>query len=363
MKHIFHYKYLFYIVAFTSLSNFVMAQAVPDWFNEGNRKLYYPDNAYYIGMAYAEVTSSEGAAVQNAEMNAKAEALSKILVSVKSRTTYNTVSNVVVSASGMDEKYIETFSSLTNLDIAFKDVPGLQCQHYRNGSTVAAFAYVKKADLARYYDRRITSLLTKIEMVLDNADEYVKHGDKIKARNTAQTAIQYVADLDNAQRILLAVSNDADIRTADASVLTKRLVAMLSDLKNSTAIYVDSKVYDAQNEPYGLFSNALKAKLSNIGCNFVNSREQADWVVSVEADIVRKNQASGAYFVWVDGAVAIRNNTTSQVIYNGKLSAITADGSEGIKGGHSAGFDQATAKAYDNVAKIVGNKIIEILKQ
>lgn len=338
-------------------------QSAPDWYNEQSRRANYPDNIYYTGIAYSEISASspESASVRKAEDAAMAEALSKILVSVKSRTVSSSVSTAMTTDSGVDEQFVEQFSSLTNIDVAFKDVPGLQCRHYRKGSTIMAFAYVKKTDLARYYDRKITSSLTKIETVLDNADELSQHGEKIKARTMAQTAVQYVAELENAQRILLAVSNDADIQSSHASTLNKRLVALLSNLKNSTAIFLDCKAY-AQNKPYQLFTNNLKGVLSKLGCNFVNSREKADWVVSIETDVVRENQVSGAYFVWVDGAVAIRNNATSQVIFNEQVSSIS-ESPDGIKGGHTAGYTQASANAYKEVAKIVGNKISEIIKQ
>jgi len=345
-------------------ANMVYAQGVPDWYDESSRRANYPDNVYYWGIAYGEVTSSSSGSkvIQKAEQDAKAEALSKILVSLKSRTTSSAVSTAMTTANGVDEQYVEQFSSLTNINVAFKDVPGLQSQHYKKGSTVMAFAYVKKADLIRYYDRKITASLSKIETALDNAAELVRHGEKIKARSTAQTAVQYVADLENAQRILLAVSSNADIQSDESSKLTKRLVALLAELKNSTAIYLDCKAYAHDNKPYRLFSNDLKGILSKLGCNFVNSREDADWVISVEADVSRENHVSGAYFVWIDGAVAVRNNATSKVIYNEQISSISGT-SDGIKGAHTAGYAQASANAYKEVAKAVGNKISEIIKQ
>lgn len=359
MNRTISFKRVFLLFSAIILANVGWGQSVPDWYNEDSRRAHYPDNIYYTGIAYGEITSSstEGKTIQNAEQSAKTEALSKILMSVKSQTLSYTFS----SANGVDEEYLEQFSSRTQIDVVFKDVPGMQCQHFKKGKTVIAFAYVKKIELARYYDRKITSLLTKIETVLDNADELVRHGEKIKARTTSQTAVQYVAELENAQRILLAVSNNADIQSGESSKLTKRLVSLLAELKNSTAIYLDCKAY-SQDKPYRLFSNDLKGVLSKLGCNFVNSREDADWIISIEADISRQNEVSGAYFVWIDGAVAVRNNATSKVVYNEQISSISGT-SDGIKGAHTAGYAQASANAYKEVAKVVGDKISEIIKQ
>lgn len=348
------------IVAFF-IGNVAIAQNAPDWYDETSRGHNYPDNNYYTGLAYADVSSTEASAIQKAEQAAKAEALSKILMTVKSRSVSSSIGVQITSDNGIDEQIVEKYSSLTQIDVEFKDVPGLQCKQYRSGKTVTAFAYVKKKDLARYYDRKITSTLTKIETTLDNADELVKHGEKIKARSVAQSAVEYIAEVETAQRILLAVSNDVDIQSEESSALAKRLIALLVDLKNSTAIYLDCKAY-AQNKPYRLFANDLKGVLSRLGCNFVNSREQADWVVSIETDVVRENQVNGAFFVWIDGAIAVRNNATSQVIYNEQISSIK-DSPDGIKGGHTAGYAQASAKAYKEVTKIVGDKVYEIIKQ
>lgn len=353
----------FLLIAIIVIGNVSVAQNVPDWYNETSRGHLYPENTYYTGLAYAEVSysSSEGEAIRKAEQAAKADALSKILVSVKSQTLSSSLSVTIDNGSGVDEQYMEQFSSLTQIDVIFKDVPGLQCQHWRNGATVTAFAYVRKAELARYYDRRITSLLTKIESTLDNADELVRHGEKIKARNMAQTAIQYIAELENAQRILMAVSNDADIQADLAVTLSRRLVALLSELKNSTAIYLDCKAI-RQGESYTLFSDNIKGTLSKMGVSFVDSKGQADWVITVNADVVRENDAYGSFFVWVDGDISVLKKATNQVVYSSSLSSME-DYSNGIKGGHTAGYEQATRNAYTEAARVVAKKILEFINQ
>lgn len=130
------------------------------------------------------------------------------------------------------------------------------------------------------------------------------------------------------------------------------------ELKNATAIYLDCKSFDADNNPYSYFGNDLKGRLSILGCNFVTNREQADWIVSIEADVVRKNNPnSNAYFVWIDGAVAVRNNTTSQVIYNEHISSI-----KNMKGESAVDFKTATTDAYKKASKTIGDKLLEIIK-
>jgi len=226
---------------------------------------------------------------------------------------------------------------------------------------VVAFAYVKKADLARYYDRKITATLTKIETALDNADELVRHGEKIKARAAAQSAVQSLAELENAQRILLAVANDADIRSTEASALAKRLVTLLAGLKHSTAIYLDCQA-TLQGKPYPPFGEQIKGTLSKLGVNFVNDRSQADWVITVKAKEVRENTLSGAHFAWIDGDVTVCKKATRQTVYSNTISAMEPGHPDGIKGGHSSGYGQAVKAAYKEAARIVETKLSEIIK-
>jgi hypothetical protein len=130
-----HNKRAFVLLVFLMVAKIIWAQNTPDWYDEGSRRANYPSNIYYSGIAYCETrsVSSESDAIKKAEQDARAEALSKILVSVNSKTGASSVSTTMTTTNGMDEQYLEQFSSLTNINVAFKDVPGLQCQHYKRG--------------------------------------------------------------------------------------------------------------------------------------------------------------------------------------------------------------------------------------
>lgn len=336
----------------------LLAQRVPEWMNDELREHNYPKSEYFSGIGYGNLSGkTRTQAISEAENNARTEALSTILVNVKSTTKSSVMSREFSKANEMDEQYVEIFSSNTRVDVAFKDVPGLHVENYTRGSEVTAFAYVRKSELIRYYDRKITVSLTQLESALDNAEQLAARGEKIRAREIAKSVVVYAADVENAQRILLAIDRNADVQPEKSSVLSKRLVRTFSELKNSTAIYLDCKAYNEENQSYRLFSNDLKGQLSKLGCNFVNSREKADWVISIEAEVDRKNNPNSiAYFVWIDGAIAVRNNATSQVIYNEHISAIKT-----IKGESAVGFKQATSDAYKKAARIVGEKISEII--
>lgn len=350
------------LVAAVALGITSEAQNVPDWYDEAGRERNYPSSEYYAGLAYAEVAASEASAIQMAEQAAKAEALSKILMTVKSQTVTSSVGLSVTTDNGFDEKIVERYSSLVQIDVAFKDVPGMQCRHYRHGTTVTAFAYVSKRGLARYYDRRITAELTKIETALGNAEELYRHGEKIKARTTAQSVVTLFAEIENAQRILLAVSTQADIQSAEASALVRRLVGLLAELKNATAIYMDCRAL-LQGRLYALLGDDIVGSLSKLGVSFVDSADQADWVISIKASVVRESSVHGSYFAWVDGDVAVTKNATGQVVYSSSISSLEEEHPDGIKGGHTAGYSQAARAAYKEAGKLLSARLAELIKQ
>lgn len=334
------------------------SQNTPVWLNADTRSQKYPAGTYYSGIAYETVSRKDRAeAIKKAEANARTEALSTISLSLHSTRFVSIISEMINN----DEKISEIYNSEANIDVSFNDVPGLKVEHYVDGSEVTAFAYVKKDELARYYDRKITSLLTKIETTLDNADQFVSQGEKIRARELAETAVRNVAELEKAQHILLAVNSDADIQMDQYSTLSKRLVKTLSELKNATSIYLECKAFES-NKPYTSLANDLKTSLSKLGVNFVNDKKLADWTITVNADVARTNNIYDTYFVWIDGDVSVLKNATGQVVYSGSISDLESGHPDGVKGGHTSDYHYAARAAYKEVSRILSEKLSELIK-
>lgn len=330
----------------------------PAWMDPSTRAQKYPTGSYYSGIAYESLSGTNRAdAIKKAEVNARKEALSTILVSLHGVTTRSEVSVMVND----DEELSDIYKSETRIETAFDDVPGLKVEHYVSGSQVTAFAYVRKLELMQYYDRKITSSLAKIETTLDNADQYVSRGEKIKARELAKTAVKNAAELENAQRILLAVDGSADIQMSQYSALSKRLVKTISELKNATSIYLECKAFES-NKPYTSLANDLKTSLSKLGVNFVNDKKSADWTITVNADVARTNNIYSTYFVWIDGDVSVLKSATGHVVYSGSLSDLESGHPDGIKGGHTTDYHYAARAAYKEVSRILSEKLSELIK-
>ncbi len=353
------FKRLFACLALALLAQGAFAQdKAPAWLNAESRALQYPNSTYYSGIAYENMAGQPRAvAIQKAEQGARTEALSTILVSLHSVTYFSQFSRMVND----DEDLYEVYKSETRIEIAFNDIPGVMVEHYVKGSEVTAFAYVNRLELMLYYSQRIETMLARIEGTLDNVDQYVSEGEKIRARELAKTAVKYFAELENSQRILVAVGGDAYMQMDRYMEISKRMENALVELKNGTAIYIDCRV-NAHGSRYVAFDGELKGRLSTLGCHFADNREQADWVVTVKADVERENKANDIYFVWVDGTVSIRKQATNQTIYTGRISAIEEGHPDGVKGGHTAGYDAALRAAYKEAARIVDNKVTDVIK-
>ena len=342
---------------------FLLQAQAPVWLDLQSRNRNYPTEKYYTGIGYSNLISNRQSAITNAENAARIEMLSTILTSVRSIATSRTDRMKTLSICGASEQVIKRYAELTQLEIAFRDIPGIKLEHHVQGSEVTAFAYVDKQGLLRYYDRRITTAITKIETALDNADMLAERGEKIKARNTAESVVPQLADIENAQRILLAIDSRADIQDVKTSELVKRLVSTLASLSHATAIYIQCTAKQ-NGRDYPMFESNIKSIVSKAGCNFVNNSKDADWVVSIDADIVWNNTTDGGLScVRTNGSVSVTNNITGQNVFSGTIADMEEGHPQGGVKGCGGRESEAISKSYQESARIVGNKVVELLRK
>ncbi|MBQ7280549.1 MAG: hypothetical protein IJR13_07510 [Bacteroidales bacterium] len=338
----------------------LMGQGRPAWLDQTTRNTQYPAQTYYTGIAYGS-TSDGTDAIKRTMDNARADVLSTILTNMEHTAQSTAISHEFSTATGIDEEYTSTFSQQTRIEAVFKDVPDLRCEHYVDGSIITAFAYVRKNDLSNYYNKQIPALLTQIETILDNSELMVAQGQKIRAREMAKTAVEKMAALENAMRVMLAVDKNSTISTDKAMQLSKRLVRTLTMLKNGTSIYV-ACYNNIEGGHYPALCDNVKGRLSKLGINFVDFPTNADWTITIDTYLARKNEANdGNSFAWIDGKLTV-TNSTGQTVYSEALSGMSTQYQNGIKGVHTHGLNEAIREAYKKTATIVSDKIIEIIQ-
>ena len=339
------------------------AQMPPTWSDYDMRQLEYPDSEYFTGYAEGAPMTGERQemATQRLKDAARVEAVSTIRVHITNQSTNDLISQQLSNMEGEFWNVMNTFTSSTTTTVDMK-IPSLQIEAWRDPQTgsIYAFAYVKKSTLIRQLEKQITVALTKVEMSLDQVDQLIATGQKLQARSAAEKALPLFAEVDEAQKLLVAVDADATEETLmlnETRQLQQRLMAMVAHLKNALTICIqcDASIFGSH---YPTLSSTLQGHLSKLGCNFVSDPSVADWVVMIQASareystVLTGNIAT--YFVYVDATVSVRKAVTNQVVYEDMLTE---------KGGHTHNYHQAAREAYRYLTPKICKAVEEQVKQ
>ena len=346
------------IILLSALSLTAGAQ-VPGWVDSEMRALEYPHGQYFFGFAEGQRQNGESveAAMSRMKNAARVEAVSSIRVHVQNTTVNQALSQTLRTMEGTFRQSAREFSSATTTSVDM-EIPGLQIESWRNPQTgeIAAFAYVKKAALIRQLEKKITVGLTKIETSLDQIDQLIATGQKMQARELAERTVPLFYEIDEAQKLLAAVDENADEETLqlqETRTLQHRLTGIIADLKNGINIYLICNVY-MFGQTYSALKGEIQGALSPMGCTFVRTDAGADWIITVTATAREYNASSygsvTTYFAYVDAKISIEKGATRQRIYEDAISE---------KGGHTHNYEQAARQAY----KDISSKISKIIKE
>ena len=354
-------KLFILLLLLISLTTF--SQLPPAWCDHDLRRLDYPDSEYFTGYAEGVPTGSERQefATQRLKDAARVEALSTIRVHVKNNTNNNTLTQTLRSNDGTFCQSMREFTSSTTTTVDIK-IPGLQVESWCDPQTgsIYAFAYVRKSTLIRQLEKQITVALTKVEMSLDQVDQLIATGQKLQARSAAEKALPLFTEVDEAQKLLVAVDAEATEETlmlSETRTLQQRLMAMVAQLKNALTICI--KVHaTAFDSPYPALQEELKGALSPLGCNFVTDPSTADWVINISATAREYNKVAtgniNTYFAYVDATVSITKTATGQRVYENMITE---------KGGHTHNYQQAAREAYKYLTPKICKVVEEQVKQ
>ncbi len=315
------------IILLSALSLTALAQT-PDWYDDNLRAQEYPSKQFFTGFAEGQKRSNESTEAAMARMKnaARVEAASSIRVYVKNTTDMSGLSRTLESMEGTFYQSIEEFSSKTKTSVEM-EIPGLQIETWRNPSTgdIAAFAYVKKSTLIRQLEKTITVCLTKIETSMDQIDQLVANGQKIQARELAENTVPKFREVDEAQKLLAAVDENADeesLQLQETRTLQHRLTGLVAQLKHGLNIFISCHA-DMFGQNYTALKGAIEGELSKMGVTFVTNANQSDWAIYVTAQAREYNiigEGSNAqYVVYVDAKVSIDKTTTGQRVFEEQL--------------------------------------------
>lgn len=337
----------------------------PNWYSDSQRAINFPQGQYFTGIAYGELRSNEsvGSALERMKAMARAEASSTIIVHVQSETNSHLHDETYESVESWTEEIKETFDSHVNIKVDLENLPGLQVEAWKNPSNneVVAFAYVKKNTLCRQMDKQITVGLTRIEAIIENTEQLIANSQKLQARESIYKATPLFKEVEQAQRILIAIdpSSDAEsLQLEETKRLSQRYIVLTAQLKNSINIYLDFSA-DIFGKSYCPIKEQIIRDLSKNGCTFVNDNTNADWILKLnvyaEQDEGRSNADEDFITIDVSGNIFNVNKQSGHEIYEtDRESAFKANG----------GYKLAVEKILKrgNLANAITNDIMEIFK-
>lgn len=350
------------IILLSAISLTALAQK-PNWYDNDVRRSLYPDGQYFTGFSEGQRMNGETieAATSRLKNAARVEALSTIRVHVQNTTINQALSQTLRTMEGSFRQSAREFSSSTRTTVDM-EIPGLQVEAWRNPQTgdIAAFAYVKKATLIRQLEKKITVSLTKIETSLDQIDQLISTGQKLQARELAQKTLPQFYEVDETQKILAAVDENADeesLQLQETRTLQHRLTGLVAQLKNGLNIFLSCHAL-MLGQNYNALKGEIQSELSKLGSTFVTNASKSDWAVYVTATAREYNKNTygdvTTYYAYVDVQIIIEKTATGQRIYEDAISE---------KGGHTHNYEQAARTAYKDISPKISKIIKEQIQQ
>jgi hypothetical protein len=208
--------------------------------------------------------------------------------------------------------------------------------------------------------RRIVANNAKAEVELESIETMVNRGEKAQAKNNLPKIQALIDDIENDQRIMLSIDadvTDEDLAIEETNTLKKRYQALTSDLKNGINIFLSCHAY-IFGQTYNALKGEIQGALSPMGCTFVRSGSEADWVITITATAREYNKydsgSVSSYYAYVDAKISIEKGATGQRIYEDAISE---------KGGHTHNFEQAARTAYKSLSPKISKIIKEQIQQ
>ena len=334
------------------------------WYDEDWRRVSYPRDLYVQGFVIGEVQVGESIEQthQRVKEKAQAEAIQNIVTSIDYNAQSVTQSTQISGTSGFQEMIEELYVTSTRIHSAIQDIPNLSIESWHNpdNNQVYAFAWVKKSELAQKLTRQIINKLTRAEIAIEEAEDLVKEGEKIAARNSILQCVKYLQEVEEHQKVIQSIDHSVvleDLSMAESTALKQRASALYQQLKNGVFVYIGGEV-SIFEKAYPAFIQQVKQEISSIGCTFTKKEEEADWVIWLHGTTREYNTlqtgAYTAYFVMAEVALQIVKGNTQSTIYEGSFSE---------KGSHTLNTQEAACASYQATLLPITTKIIEIINQ
>jgi len=334
----------------------VWGQTTPNWLQFDERERNYPSSVYITGYAPGNTRAGESKVVAEERLrkDAMAYVTESVLVQVNSEKRKRE-ERIKTQATGKEENeqiqsvFESNVNTSSNLDLA-----GVKTETYIDDSKgiIHAFAYVKKDELIGYYNASFTITLQQLESAINTAKQLETAGEKAKARKQYEDAIPLLVKAEQAQDVLSALGSPISTSQSEKTAKYRsEIVLALAKLAQGVYIYVESKE-DLFGKSTSLIANKVKGILSKNGCSFTDTAAKADFILKLNASARERSDNNGIFFCDADVEIKLIKRQTQQAVCEDEIKQ---------KGGDTS-YEKAARKAFEDVANVIADKLMEWVK-
>lgn len=327
------------------------ANAQSPWTESSYREAAFPTSTYYVSYFHLLNEGNLDDCVSKTLLGAQSMLANSIYSEVSS------VSHSSISASNIDGEYSENETFVNEFSTAASaQLVNVHLEHCYDkvSNTVHAIAYVKKQDLSDFCETKLNTGFSALTGKLNSIDDFINKGYKSEAKSLAAEALEEIRvyPLFLSQLITVGLSRkNPDEYSNKLEQISKQILQYKADLEHCLSIHICAK--NSSTHIKGeILSSKCKGLLSENGCSFVDTPENADFVISIDYDTRTSSYTEVGYFAFADINLTIKRNRDDTLIFDDLLS---------IKGG--AGTEEkAHRKAIDQSAKSICDKVLTSIK-
>jgi len=222
----------------TSTTTAQKGSKAPKWTDYTRRQAIYPSSQYLTGFYAEEGVKRSEETFERMSAVARKQLIESVQVSIKSLAE--------VQIENVNSKTFERFKQ-TSTSLAEADIVGLQFETWYDPSNDAAyaFAYAEKAQVIRYYENRITQIISDVNANLGRSQVLMADQDLEGALKAAYASKPLLTEAEKAQALLIALgqTSSAALKTAETQALQVQLDRTQFELLNHAALQVQQLAF------------------------------------------------------------------------------------------------------------------------
>jgi hypothetical protein len=340
-------------ILFMVLCPALFGQEKPLWLDADIRKAQFPNSAFLTGYAEGNINAGENVekAIERIQTTAQTALLENIRVVIKS----NTYSEMGSQSGNKNYEEYELFSNSSEKSAA-AEISGMKTEHYfdKKANYIFAFACVNRYELTGYQKANLSLLLQQAESAMQTAGQLESAGEKAKARKQCEAAIPALAKIRSIQDLLIALDNTANnetLKVAETETMLGVLTQMQARLMQAVYVYVSGNE-DLFGKSENIIANKVKADLAHKGCSFVETDEEADFTLKINADVQLSSKTDNIVFCYANVEVELFDTHKQKAVFGDEFSE---------KGGSSS-QEKAGRKAMESASKRIAEKLENWIK-